>query len=471
MCKYKLIDYIDNIVKTSLVLTECDNMSKNGLDTTHKILKLLALKKEMPQFDIPEKLGKAYSTIFIKLKKLEQKKLVKVVRTQTSKKRGKPKKIFGLTLFGWLICYGQNVLTAEHIPRLVEAFKDEVPLVFGKWDYFKKESVEKIAEKHLMNTMKICEFKHQSELIKNERIKKSFKSSKTMCNKDSFNKLFSEKYLAAEITDVFLFFGLTVECSIEYDALINSLSDSERIKLREVFNRNKQLNFYRTWIGRNPKWSHLNFDFEFSGSISDGERKEFFDYPWQKFFDSEKYNRKLIDMVEWKLDQESGFKTPFDKIVNAIFEDDYFSATFELCKLYEIYPFISVDEIYNKIFTCMQFLAIYIKTIKHKTKYHNDYKKSIDKATLEILAALHFFDIKTTQVWFMTFGQLTLNMPLKKFEQNKERLKPKALAFTESYIKKNDLSLDDSSTIFKNLLTEPEFFVKHPSSGKPFFCY
>ncbi len=185
-------------------------------------------------------------------------------------------------------------------------------------------------EKQLVNTLKICEFKYQSEVMKSERINKS----ESICDKDSGNKLISERMLAAEVTDVFLFFALTRKYSREYRGLFTPLSLFEKIRLKEILNRNKQLNFYRTQIGRRLEWSHLDFEVEFSSSIL-GENKEFLDYPWQKFFDSEKYDRKLIDMLYMKLDNERDFKTPFEKIVNAVFECNYFSATFEMCRLYE----------------------------------------------------------------------------------------------------------------------------------------
>ena len=432
-------------------------MEKNGLDTTQKILKMLALQREKAQYDLPEELEIHYSTVFRQLKKLEKKNLVKVVKTEKARKRGKDKKFFGLTLLGWLTCYGQNILTTEYIPNLVEAFKDEVPLILGKWDYFKNEGVEKIAEKHLVNTLKICEFKYQAEVMKGERVNKS----NSICDKDPSDKLISERMLAAEVTDVFLFFALTSKYSSEYRGLFAPLSHFDEIRLKEVLNRNKQLNFYRTQMGRRLEWSHLDFEFEFSSSIL-GKNKEFCDYPWQKFFDSEKCNRKLIDMLFMKLDKERDFKTPFEKIVNAVFDGNYFSATFEMCKLYEAYPFVSVDEIHNKLFTIIEFLAI--ERIKQKTrnlhltpeKYREEYTKCLRKATLEILAALQLFKIKFTQVWVTIFGQLTLNVSLKRFEQNKEQSKAEALASTESWVKDNNIDLGKvSHTVFVKLL-KPE---------------
>ena len=439
-------------------ITECDFMKKNGLSTTHKILKLLALQREKAQYDIPEELKIHYSTVFRQLKKLEKKNLVKVVRTEEARKRGKDKKFFGLTLLGWLTCYGQNILTIEHISNLIVTFKEEIPLVLGKWDYFKKEGVEHIAEKHLLNTMKICEVKHQAEIMKRERIIKRCPRlvPDPVSKYDIEQQVGSERMLAVDITDVFLFFGLTRKYISEYRGIFDPLQLFDEIRLKEVFNRNRQLNFYRTQIGRRIEWSHLDFNLEFSNSIL-SEHKEYFDYPWQKFFNSEKYNQKLINMLFWKLDRESGSKTPFEKVVNAVFEGDYFSATFEMCKLYEAYNFQSIEEIYNKVFTCIEFLAI--ERIKNKLrnqtrritpKQHREkYVKYLRKASLEICSAFQLFEIAFTKTWFLTFGQLTSKITLQEFEKNKDKIKAELLAFTKSLIKENNSELDniDVSTL------------------------
>jgi hypothetical protein len=172
-------------------------------------------------------------------------------------------------------------------------------------------------------------------------------------------------------------------------------------------------------------------------------------------------------MLFMKLNQESGFKTPFEKIVNEVFEGNYFSATFEMCKLYEVYPFMSVDEIHNKLFTTIEFLAI--ERIKQKTrnryltteKYREEYTKCLRNATFEILAALQLFKLNFTKVWVTIFGQLTLNVPLKRFEQNKEQSKAEALASTESFVKDNNIDLGNiDATVISKLLKneEKQFF-------------
>ncbi len=123
---------------------------------------------------------------------------------------------------------------------------------------------------------------------------------------------------------------------------------------------------------------------------------------------------------------------------------------------------MSVDEIHNKLFTRIEFLVI--KRIKQKTRnlhltpetYRAEYTKCLRKATLEILAALQLFKLKFTQVWGTIFGQLTLNVPLKWFEQNKEQLTAEALTSTESFVKDNNIDLGNvSHTVFVKLL-KPE---------------
>lgn len=74
-----------------------------SIQTSLKILKMLAQKRECAQYDMPKLIGKDYHTCLRHLRELENDGLVKLVRVEPAKKGGKDRKIYTLTLYGLLV--------------------------------------------------------------------------------------------------------------------------------------------------------------------------------------------------------------------------------------------------------------------------------------------------------------------------------------------------------------------------------
>lgn len=169
-----------------------------------------------------------------------------------------PKKIYGLTLFGLLAGYGENVLTTKHIYHLIEAFKEDVPLVFGEWDYFKKRGVgvEKIATKHLINTLKGCEAVHKQVLGGWKKYMQRKNRQKTRLeNAYNNNEWLTKEGVAQKINDVFLFEGLhpnpTINFFVTHNIFIDYLTDDEEKILIDAIERSEKLGVYRAEFGEN----------------------------------------------------------------------------------------------------------------------------------------------------------------------------------------------------------------------------
>ncbi len=435
----------------------------------------------MAQYDIPEKIGKEYSTVFRQLKKMRKKKLVKVVATITSKKRGKDKDIFSLTLFGWLVCYGQNVLSVENVPYLVEALKEDVPLVFGEWDYFEKEGVKEIAEKHLVNTMKVCFSKYLSLLANADvqikiRKKDNPNFPKTEFWKDFYEVWLTEKRWAKQLTDVFLYHGFKINNPFEYTLDIDMLTVDEKEKLRKAFNRNMRLYFYRTVICRQDNTIPTILDI---ASPFDFGMKSFIEFR-NKFFNPIDCSDKIANLMSLKFKEEGKSKniSPFLDISNLIYNQNYFFATLKVCELYLNYPFLNWEEFFTAILDCMIGEAdsmvshIHLRSEINKTKISTTRKDNYKSAMLEILAALTFFDIEPIQVWDTTFYQMKANaekygkllfkkkglvtgkiLYFYKSDESIEQAKKKTLPFIQNQLEQlrtqhSDLSLYELSKVY-----------------------
>lgn len=388
-----------------------------------------------------------------------EKKLIKLLPKANKKysgreyqdKRGRRKDIYDLTLLGWIVFFGLGDPESKHISRLVKTFKDYVPLVFGEWEYFKKEGVEEIAKKHLSNTLKICEFKYQMELLKIERGKKDLKNIK--------NLIVNERGLAYEITKTFLFNGFNEEILVEHKDLINEIPIEEIHKLEKVFDKHNKLYLFRF---EKYKMQTLKSSLQ--------NDKLFFSI----ILDSYKFEPELSALLRSKIDNANGVKSLDIKVVNSVFNDDYFEATINLCKMYQNFWFKSYNEIIEKIIKLMNKLAyMRIQDVIEKidcdlneieSKWDNELPKLRHRAIIEILAAFSLFKLQTTEVCYVpginqNFGKLTLNIPFKKFEQNKKQAKAEAISITENYVNENKLPLDfiysvDLKPIIKHLLTE-----------------
>jgi len=125
-------------------------MYTRSRDTNMKILGILALEGECCQYNLPKKLGKSYRTILRRVQDLEMNKLIKIIRTERSAKKGKERKIYSLTFRGlieFLFLLFKNTpktpeedkrwLTIKHVVKNFNQY-DDYPLfkqleVLEKW--------------------------------------------------------------------------------------------------------------------------------------------------------------------------------------------------------------------------------------------------------------------------------------------------------------------------------------------------
>ena len=112
-----------------------------------KILLRLAQRGPMTKWQLKKKWKRydsiAYSTVHETIKTLQAVGWVKALREEESEK-GLLVKIYGLTLEGilWLL----SRLAFPIIDQLAGNYKDALPLIFGKWNHFKKFKVDNVAK-------------------------------------------------------------------------------------------------------------------------------------------------------------------------------------------------------------------------------------------------------------------------------------------------------------------------------------
>lgn len=110
-----------------------------ALKTELRILGVLAEHKECEQYRLPKETNLSYRTILRLLKSLELMKWIRLIRTEASAKGGKEKKIYALTLRGLAIV----LMTSNDMQKVIKKQGDALPLVLGKWEYFKSVGLEK----------------------------------------------------------------------------------------------------------------------------------------------------------------------------------------------------------------------------------------------------------------------------------------------------------------------------------------
>jgi len=104
-----------------------------------KILTALAEHEEFEQYRLPKETGLSYRTILRLLKPMEQNEWIRLVRTEASAKGGKDKKIYALTPRGIAIA----LMVSKDMDKVIEKQGSALPLILGKWGYFKSLGLEK----------------------------------------------------------------------------------------------------------------------------------------------------------------------------------------------------------------------------------------------------------------------------------------------------------------------------------------
>lgn len=116
-----------------------------------EILLRLAKRGPITKWQLKKKWKKtddsiAYSTVHGSIKALETAGRVKILREEKSQK-GMSVKVYGLTLEG-ILWLSSRLALHLIIDQLAENYKDALPLIFGKWNHFKKFGVDDVA--HLL---------------------------------------------------------------------------------------------------------------------------------------------------------------------------------------------------------------------------------------------------------------------------------------------------------------------------------
>jgi predicted transcriptional regulator len=111
--------------------------TKTTIKPELKILAALAEHKEFEQYRLPKETGISYRTVLRFLRPMEQWGWVRLVRTEASTKGGKEKKVYALAPRGLAIA----LMISKDMDNIIKKQSDILPLVLGKWDYFKSESV------------------------------------------------------------------------------------------------------------------------------------------------------------------------------------------------------------------------------------------------------------------------------------------------------------------------------------------
>lgn len=118
---------------------------RSSLVTSLLILDTIAENKEYAQYDLKKAIEKDYHTVLRHLKMLESNNMIQLLRLETPKKKGKERKIYGLTSLGLIqyLKYAQEAAPAkkdfeDYLEQLAVKHEKLLPLVFGKWRLFEK---------------------------------------------------------------------------------------------------------------------------------------------------------------------------------------------------------------------------------------------------------------------------------------------------------------------------------------------
>lgn len=129
-------------------------MYKRTIKTQKAILWALTLETEAAQYDLPDRVQRDYTTILRRLRDLEKQGLVKVDRTVASKKKGKDKKIYRLTLTG-LVSVLSHRDAWKHIDTIAEKHPSLL-FTFKKWKFFVDRGLREGLVRDLRTALDMC---------------------------------------------------------------------------------------------------------------------------------------------------------------------------------------------------------------------------------------------------------------------------------------------------------------------------
>jgi DNA-binding PadR family transcriptional regulator len=127
--------------------------------TIINLLSTIAENKEYAQYDMKKAIGKNYRTILRYLPKLESCNLIQLSRTENSKKKGKDRKIYIITLLGIIELLKTKEPRSKDFVELTDKMAmlhpEVLPLVFGKWQLFDENQ-------KILISLRLDEFVRQS---------------------------------------------------------------------------------------------------------------------------------------------------------------------------------------------------------------------------------------------------------------------------------------------------------------------
>lgn len=111
--------------------------------TSPKILLFLATRGESNKWKIAKGVNRSYSNIHAVIKLFLKEKFILVVKKRKARRNLKLNvEYYDLTIYGLVVCLlldSKEVWT--YIDEIAEAQKNRLPLIFGKWSYFKEKSI------------------------------------------------------------------------------------------------------------------------------------------------------------------------------------------------------------------------------------------------------------------------------------------------------------------------------------------
>ena len=131
---------------------------RSSEETIKKILTAIAENIEFAQYDLPKKIDKNYRKILRYVHCLEHRGLIQLSRTERSKKKGKDRKIYSLTIFGLIallkiIAKLKPEEFKKKIDELAGKYETMLPLLFGKWSFFENNNLKETILNRLEKTL------------------------------------------------------------------------------------------------------------------------------------------------------------------------------------------------------------------------------------------------------------------------------------------------------------------------------
>lgn len=124
---------------------------KKGTDPQIKILQVLSKSKEFEQYRLPKETGFSYRTIFYEIQKLEDSKEIKFVKSETSAKRGKKKRVYAITKEGLfrVLLHG---ITQDELKTIAKCHYDKLR-IFKKFSIFESVGLSEKLHENLTNLL------------------------------------------------------------------------------------------------------------------------------------------------------------------------------------------------------------------------------------------------------------------------------------------------------------------------------